>query len=301
MNKFDDYMRRKDNGSAQTCMRCTSIVYAPGDLGPKGMLCGPHHDEFLAKEEQRAKDKALAVRRLIREYVQGRVNAAIPDTYSVMQGYDETLTNDNEMVRMMETFNERIRTRDNVSVIVAAREAAKEALYAPGMVLLFAGPTGVGKSHMLAFALRTLANLVPLEPPQTNPVSRRKGGGLFSSEWVHEGDNPEVLWTSGKKLFDAAKRDEDMRPYEDVALLALDDIGNEPRQVNIGAVHDVVFERYDNNRTIFATTGYMDEHADPTDLDAFLAPLAARYDKAFVRRLAKIPARVRVIPMLPPA
>ena len=84
-------------------------------------------------------------------------------------------------------------------------------------------------------------------------------------------------------------------------MLVLDDIGNEPRQVNITAAHDIVFDRYDNKKTLLASTGFMNEHADPADLDAFLAPLADRYDKAFVRRLAKVPEMVRVIPMLPPA
>ena len=44
-----------------------------------------------------------------------------------------------------------------------------------------------------------------------------------------------------------------------------------------------MFDRYDNKKTIFASTGYMDEHADRQTWTRF-SPLAERYDKAFVRR-----------------
>lgn len=299
MNRFDDFMQRKNNGTGATCIRCKSIVLSPGALGPTGMLCGMHYDDYLQKEAHRARAKEEERRRIVRTFIQERAEAAIPGTYSVMVG-DQEGADELHMVSMIEKINERVHTRDNARIIQAAREAAHDALFKRGMVVLFAGPTGVGKSHMLAFTLRTMANFVPLEPPHTNSVSARKSGGIFSDDWPHEGSDPAILWTSAKKLFEAAKRDEDIRPYEDVSVLVLDDIGNEPRQVNITVAHDIVFDRYDNKKTIFASTGYMDEHADPTDLDAFLAPLAERYDKAFVRRLAKVPETVRVIPMLPP-
>lgn len=277
-------------------MSCGRSVVDALARGPASMLCDEHLASYKAREERREDEKREAEKRKLREFIQQRTEVAIPETYSVMQ----PLNNDDDATRSLLTLNERVRTDDNAKVVSRARAAALAALTVRGLVVLFAGPTGVGKSHMLAFVLRTLAANVPLEPIPMNTLCRRGGDGLFCEDWTHEGDDPVVLWRSSKKLFEAAKRDEDMRPYEDVAVLAIDDIGNEPRQANITIVHDLVFERYDNRRLVLASTGFMDENADPNDLDAFLAPLAARYDKAFVRRLAMVPERVRVIPMLPP-
>ena len=153
----------------------------------------------------------------------------------------------------------------------------------------------------MARLLRYVASLVPLLPVLENPTTRKGGGGIFSETWDGEGSDPYVLWKSARQLFREVTRDGlDTEPFEKVAICALDDIGGEGSQVNATPVQDILWARYDDSRAVIASTGFVDPSADPSDVDAFLAPLAARYDKAFVRRLAKVPQRVRIIVMLPP-
>lgn len=100
-------------------------------------------------------------------------------------------------------------------------------------------------------------------------------------------------WTTAHKLFKLAKKPQGFREAEplqeacEARLLVLDDIGGEPTQANVAPVEDVLRERHDAQRITIATTGMFDESADPTDLDALLAPLSARYGAAVVRRLAE--------------
>lgn len=285
--------------SGGSCIVCKAAVVDSKSFGPEGQLCGPHLASYKKREVDRANQKAERSRRELREFIQARAEVAIPKRYSVM----EALTGDEskeDMARALMSLNARMRTQNNAAVLEATMQAVRTALTQRGMFIVFAGPTGTGKSHMLAFALRMLANSIPLEPIYMNPLTRRGGDGLFSEDWTHEGSDPFVLWESSKKLFEAGKRGDDIRPYEDVAVLALDDIGNEPRQVNCTPVHDIVWERYDQRRLTIGSTGFVNSRADPEDVDAFFAPLAERYDFAFVRRLANVPECVRVIPMLPP-
>lgn len=295
MKKLGEMMTRVD----RCIMSCTSPVVTPGSFGPEGQLCEPHLVAHKKNEEERAKKKADQARRAFRDFIHQRVDAAIPTRYATMEAVtgDET---DADMGRIIMEFNRRMRTRDNAMVISTTIKAVCEALTRRGMVILFAGPTGTGKSHMLAFALRMLAANIPLEPIPTNPLTKRGGDGLFTEDWEHEGSDPFVMWESSKRLFEAAKRNEDLRPYEDVAVLALDDIGNEPRRVDLTPVHNLVWERYDQRRLTIGSTGFVNPEA-VENMGAFFAPLAERYDQAFVRRLTDVPDFVRVIPMLPPA
>lgn len=255
-------------------------------------------DHVEDRREQKAREQRATYERhacIMRDMLTERVDAAIPVTYDTMRIVGEGADGDAAMT----VIAERIKVPDVPGLIASIIEAAQALLTTRGMVVLFAGPTGVGKSHAVALLLRYVASLVPLLPVRQNPTTAK--GGIFSETWEGEGSDPYVLWKSAPKLFKEVVREgEDTTPLEEVAICVLDDIGKEPTQVNVAPVQDIIWARYDESRAVIASTGFMDPNADPSDVDAFLAPLAARYDKPFVRRLAKVPQRVRIIPMLPP-
>ena len=259
--------------------------------------CAEHVPDRRAAAAKEAREKYERAARVMRDHVTDRVDAAIPATYDTMRVVGEV----DEEAAML-AISERIKVVNVPAFLGTLISAAQAILTTRGTVVLFAGPTGVGKSHAVALLLRYVASLVPLLPVHDNPTTRKGGGGIFSETWEGEGSDPYVLWKSARQLFREVTRDGlDTEPFEKVAICALDDIGGEGSQVNATPVQDILWARYDDSRAVIASTGFVNEHVDPSDVDAFLAPLAARYDKAFVRRLAKVPQRVRIIPMLPPA
>lgn len=260
--------------------------------------CAEHAPVNRAADERRKRERYDEQARVMRELLVQRVDCAVPATYAPMQVLGPGA--DGEAALRM--FEDRISVVDSLKLIQDIEAAAKDMIEVRGTIVLFAGPTGVGKSHALALLLRYMAMSVPLLPVRTNPTTMKGGNGIFSEEWDDdESSDPYVLWRNAPDLFDdVVRRNESLWPLKHVAVAALDDIGKEPIQINATPVQDIVWNRYDNLRTIAASTGFVDPKADPSDVDAFLAPLAARYDKAFVRRLAKVPQRVRIIPMLPP-
>lgn len=258
-------------------------------------LCPKHVEWQRAEDGRRAAERIRADRSVIRDMVAESVDVTVPVTYAAVKPPPLTA----RAAWLVNRVTERIPSLDPAKVVRLADEAARALLFQPGAFVLLAGPTGTGKSHMMALILYTLAELVPLLPRKSNPCVAP--GGLFGGEWEDEEPNPYVLWRSAVKLFSEGSARAPVARYERVALLALDDIGKEPHQVNVQPVQDVLWERYDQERALLASTGFVDEGAKPDDLDAFLAPLARRYDSAAVRRLAKVKQRVMVIPMLPPA
>lgn len=178
-------------------------------------------------------------------------------------------------------------------------EAADLILRRRGASVLFVGPSGAGKTTLMSLLLRVVATKVPMLPKHKNHVCVK--GGLFFDDWDDE-ENPLVSWTSAEGLFYAAKDDIDaMSRLKRVPLLALDDIGGEPQQVNAQGVQSVVWARHDAERSIVATTGFynLDSSLDASP-EAFLSPLKERYGMAFVRRLVLLgPDACRIIPVLP--
>lgn len=278
--------------------RCSKdVANLRGDEFEK-YACVDHVADRRAAAAKEAREKYERAARVMRDHVTDRVDAAIPSTYDTMRVVGDGADGDAAMA----AFLERINVRDPAQLLESIQAAAQAILDVRGTVVLFAGSTGVGKSHAVALLLRYVASLVPLLPVHDNPTTRKGGGGIFSETWEGEGSDPYVLWKSARQLFREVTRDGlDTEPFEKVAICALDDIGGEGSQVNATPVQDILWARYDDSRAVIASTGFVSEHVDPSDVDAFLAPLAARYDKAFVRRLAKVPQRVRIIPMLPPA
>lgn len=259
--------------------------------------CQAHVPARRAAAAKEAREKYERAARVMRDHVTDRVDAAIPATYDTMRVVGEV----DEEAAML-AISERIKVVNVPAFLGTLISAAQAILTTRGTVVLFAGPTGVGKSHAVALLLRYVASLVPLLPVLENPTTRKGGGGIFSETWEGEDSDPYVLWKNAPDLFDdVVRRNESIWPYKHVALCALDDIGREGTQTNATPVQDIVWSRYDNSRAILASTGFVNELADPSNTEEFLRPLSARYDKAFVRRLAKVPERVRIIPMLPPA
>jgi len=255
--------------------------------------CVDHVADRRAAAAKEAREKYERDARVMRDLITARVDAAVPITYDTMRVVGDGGEG-------MAAFKDRINVADPNGLLAEIMAAAEAILTTRGTVVLFAGPTGVGKSHAVALLLRYVASMVPLLPVRQNPTTTN--GGIFSETWEGEGSDPYVLWESARQLFRKVTRDGlDTEDYEKVAICALDDIGGEGSQVNATPVQDILWARYDDSRAVITSTGFVDPSVDPKDVDAFLAPLAARYDKAFVRRLAKVPQRVRIIAMLPPA
>lgn len=121
-----------------------------------------------------------------------------------------------------------------------------------------------------------------------------------------------VAWEKSRDLFRAAvspksfpKNGEDaadpLETAKKAPVAVLEDIGGEPKQANVSPVEDVVWERYDNDDVAtIVTTGFCEKSAprpdDAGDVLRFLAPLAARYGDAFVRRVSE-PGVSVVIPV----
>lgn len=268
---------------------------APAKLGERySRLCAEHREAMRQSDLKQEAERRAAEANAMRNMLIARVEEAIPDTFNTMR-----ITDGNpDIIRGM--FRDRIHVADPVSFYTDLWDIARDALRVQGIAVVFAGPTGVGKSHALALFLRMVAHLVPIAPQHENFTTRR--GGIFHGDWDSDATNPYVMWDTASQLFTkVTKRGMDTWPHENVPILALDDIGREGSQVNATPVLDVLWARHEEGRMLAITTGFVDPMADPTDVDAFFAPLARRYDEAAVRRLAKIPGRCRIIPMLPSA
>lgn len=250
-------------------------------------MCGKHADLYTAAVRARLAAEQAVERELPRRFITDRLNGVIPLRYrDVIAPPSEDDPEFAERAVVLALLKKRIRVRPEhfADVLRSAMSAAEHLRRERGAVVLFTGLSGAGKSTLMAFVLRVLARDIPREKFAKNRDFMP--GGLFGEEWEGNDENPYVGWTSSYDLFDAAKAD-DLRVFNEAPLLAIDDIGNEPDQVNVRAVSHVVWKRHDAMRSTILTTGFINEHAPPEDREAHLAPLAARYGSAFVRRLGQ--------------
>jgi DNA replication protein DnaC len=124
------------------------------------------------------------------------------------------------------------------------------------------------------------------EPPSNTPMAKTLGR-------VMRNGKPGALWTTAHELFRVSRKpigfreSDPLEPFREIPILVLDDIGGEPQQANMAPVEDVIRDRHDAQRITIATTGMLDPTADPSDMDALLAPLSVKYGAAVVRRLAE--------------
>lgn len=265
---------------------CTSPSVPSKDVRAQ-FMCSKHADLYTAAVRARLAAEQAVERELPRRFITDRLNSAIPLRYRDVPappGEDDPEFAERAVV--LAFLKKRIRVRPDhfADVLRAAMTAAEHLRRERGAVVLFTGLSGAGKSTLMAFVLRVLARDIPRERFDRN--TDFMPGGLFGEEWEGNDENPYVGWTSSYDLFDAAKAD-DLRVFNETPLLAIDDIGNEPDQVNVRAVSHVVWKRHDAMKSTLLTTGFINENAPPDDREAHLAPLAARYGSAFVRRLGQ--------------
>lgn len=267
---------------------------APTKPGERyGTLCFEHREAMRVSDVKLEEERRAKEANAMRDMLIARVDEAVPDMFNTMR-----VVSHPDLIQGM--FRDRIHVADPCGFYSDLMDIARDALRVRGLVVVFAGPTGIGKSHALALFLRMVAYLVPTLPPHENFTTRH--GGIFHGDWDSDETNPYVMWDTASLLFkNVTKHNADTWKHENVPIFALDDVGREGTQVNATPVQDVLWARHDEQRLLAITTGFVDPTVDPTDVDAFFAPLARRYDEAAVRRLVKIPGRCRVIPMLPSA
>lgn len=243
--------------------------------------------ERLARE---AKEAAYEGRLVIGQCVQ----AAIPARYVDVLDPDQ-LTDPDQQVIALQTLGERLACANFREVVAQTMDAADFIIGNRGAFVLFTGPSGVGKSSAMAYLLRLIQGRTPLVPRRQNPVFAPMG--LFRDN--RDVDEPFVRWASSKAIFQASKN-ENTYEFEHAALLAIDDIGREAIQANVGGVPDVIWTRYEEMLTSVATTGFVDLRTPHEDTERYLAPLAERYGTAFVRRVAQLgPKFCRIIALHP--
>lgn len=273
---------------------CHDPVVDPAGLTAERSFCAPHGVRVAAhtaeQERQRADERAALPRRLVVAANDDTIPARYADV-KVPAGTDD------ERAAAYALLRERVKCQHFTKVLRATKAAAEFVVACRGAVVLFAGPTGTGKSTLMALVLRFVEEIVPRAPFGANLTFQR--GGLFGRPWPFADNDPLTLWSSGDDLFEMA-RDGDLRLPKNVSLAAVDDIGNEPSQVNAKGVSSTVWKRHEDMLGSVLTTGFVDAKADPEDVERYLAPLAERYGTAFVRRLAEPGSKhCRVVPLLP--
>ena len=299
MNHISSQMPPDNRSNKCGIPACQKSVAKPG--GPLDVyetyLCAEHVEKQKAYDaKKREEDHRVACNKVYSETLL-RVDLAIPALFSDVP--DPTVGTNEERDAAYALLASRVECADLGSVIRATSEAADALIAKRGTVVLFAGVTGTGKSTLAACLLRMMLNRIPRIPLAQNPLVKK--GGLFGAPWDHDGCDPFVLWKSAESLFAAeAKRDEEtVRDAMFSSLAVLDDIGNEPTQANIKTVHSVIWQRREDMKATVLTSGWVDPNASPADLTAFLAPLARRYDDAFLRRVALDEKFCRVITLTP--
>lgn len=252
--------------------------------------------EVIAKQQKadriarEAREAASECRRVIDQCLQATIPARYVDVVDPLP-----LVDPNEQALAMERLAERLACANCDDVIAQTTDAANFILGNRGAFVLFTGPSGVGKSSAMALLLRLIQGRIPLVPRRQNPVFAPMG--LFRDN--RDVDEPFVRWASSKAIFQASKN-EDTYEFEHAALLAIDDIGREAIQANVGGVPDVIWTRYEEMLTSVATTGFVDLKTPHEDTERYLAPLAERYGTAFVRRVAQLgPKFCRIIALHP--